>query len=157
MKKIADIEFISTGFIKRLSIVLITVMTITGLGQMPLYKRYYVSDIPGLGWLGNYYITHLLHYTGAVILIALAAYLSAEYFLKQRNILKLSKAGWIRIFLLSGLFLSGVLKVISSQKGVYFGKITLLSLDIIHIAFMFALLLSFAVFGFLKSGWFETK
>jgi hypothetical protein len=25
-------------------------MALTGFGQMPIFKRYYISDIPGMGW-----------------------------------------------------------------------------------------------------------
>jgi cytochrome b subunit of formate dehydrogenase len=46
----------------------------TGIGELPLFKRYYfVLQIPGLGWAGNYFIHLSLHYvlatffTGAVI------------------------------------------------------------------------------------------
>jgi hypothetical protein len=157
MKKTADIEFISSKFIKRFSIFLITIMALTGAGQMPIFKRYYIADIPGLGWTGNYYTTHVMHYTGAVLLIALAVYLSAEYYLKHKSSLSISKAGWVKLIVLSGLFLSGILKVISSQKGVYFGKTTLISLDLIHTGLMFTLLIVFAVSGIMKSGWFEVK
>ena len=157
MKKTADISYISSKFIKIFSIFLITIMALTGAGQMPIFKRYYVADIPGLGWTGDYYITHVMHYSGAVLLIALAAYLSAEYYLKHKNNLSITKTGWVRIIILSGLFLSGILKVISSQKGVYFGKTTLISLDLIHTVLMFILLIAFAVSGIMKTGWFETE
>ena len=26
-------------------------LTLTGFGNMPIFKRYYIADIPGLGWL----------------------------------------------------------------------------------------------------------
>jgi hypothetical protein len=157
MKKTADIASISSKFIKRLSILLITIMALTGAGQMPIFKRYYIADIPGLGWTGDYYITHVIHYSGAVMLIALAVYLSAEYYLKHRSSLSLSKAGWVRVIVLAGLFLSGILKVISNLKGVYFVRTTLISLDLIHTALMFILLITFAVSGIMKSGLFEEK
>lgn len=157
MKKTADIEFISSKLIKRFSIFLITVMALTGAGQMPIFKRYYIADIPGLGWTGNYYNTHVMHYSGAVLLIALAFYLSAEYYLKHKKSLTISKSGWVRIIVLSGLFVTGILKVISSQKGIYFGRTVLVSLDLIHTALMFILLAVFAFFWIIKSGWFESK
>ena len=28
-------------------------LTLTGFGQMPIFKRYYIADIPGLGWLAD--------------------------------------------------------------------------------------------------------
>ncbi len=30
---------------------------LTGFAQMPIFKRYYVADLPGLGWLAEYYVT----------------------------------------------------------------------------------------------------
>ena len=26
-------------------------LALSGFGQMPIFKRYYIADIPGLGWL----------------------------------------------------------------------------------------------------------
>lgn len=42
----------------------------TGFGQMPIYKRYMLAEIPGLEWTANYAITLHLHYVGALILMA---------------------------------------------------------------------------------------
>ena len=42
------------------------VMVLTGFGQMPIFKRYYISDIPGMGWLAKFYVTHYIHYLGAI-------------------------------------------------------------------------------------------
>jgi hypothetical protein len=43
---------------------LITVLflTLSGFGQMPIFKRYYIADIPGFGWLAQFYVTHYIHY-----------------------------------------------------------------------------------------------
>jgi cytochrome b subunit of formate dehydrogenase len=43
---------------------------LSGFGQMPLYKRYMVSDLPGLAWTADFGATLLLHYVGAVVLVA---------------------------------------------------------------------------------------
>lgn len=42
----------------------------SGFGQMPMYKRYNIVKIPGLGWSDNYEITLLLHYIGALFFTA---------------------------------------------------------------------------------------
>lgn len=42
----------------------------SGFGQMPMYKRYNVVKIPGLGWSDNFEITLLLHYIGAFFFTA---------------------------------------------------------------------------------------
>ena len=43
-------------------------LAFTGFGQMPLYKRYYIADIPGMAWSADFYITHLLHYIFSILL-----------------------------------------------------------------------------------------
>ncbi len=47
----------------------IIMLIITGLGQMPLYGRYLVVDIPGTKWLTSYEITLWLHYIFAATLL----------------------------------------------------------------------------------------
>lgn len=43
----------------------------TGIGELPLYKRYYfVLNIPGLGWAGDYFIHLKLHYLFAIFFTA---------------------------------------------------------------------------------------
>ena len=40
----------------------VLLLTLTGFGQMPIFKRYYIADIPGFGWLAQFYVTHYIHY-----------------------------------------------------------------------------------------------
>ena len=52
----------------------ITVLSIfmlffTGFGQMPVYKRYFIDQVPGLEWSSNYLITLNIHYYAAMVLI----------------------------------------------------------------------------------------
>ncbi|KUG05113.1 formate dehydrogenase -o, gamma subunit [hydrocarbon metagenome] len=47
----------------------IFILFFTGFGQMPVYKRYFVDQIPGLGWSSNYLITLNIHYYAAMVLI----------------------------------------------------------------------------------------
>ena len=49
-------------------------LIITGMGQMPFYKRYKIADLPGLGWLGSYEITLWLHYFFAMVLMGAVMY-----------------------------------------------------------------------------------
>ena len=141
--------------IKWLFALTITAMAISGFGQMPIFKRYYIADIPGLSWTADYYITHNIHYTGAVVLLSLSAYLLTEYFLSMRKKIYITVPGYIIIFSLSGLILSGVFKVISNQKGIYFGKTALLSLDLLHTIFTFLFLILAGLFRLRKFQWFE--
>lgn len=148
-------SLIDNIYLKWITIITIVIMTVTGFGQMPIFKRYYIADIPGLAWTGNYYITHLIHYTGAVILLTLIAHISIRYYINKKTQYHLTKNGIVKILIFSVLIISGILKVISNQRGVHFNRTTLISLDIIHTAFTFIMLFSFAVSYILKSGWFR--
>lgn len=46
------------------------VLLFTGLGCLPLYKRYYITEIPGFGWTGDFYFVTLVHYIAAVVFVA---------------------------------------------------------------------------------------
>lgn len=157
MKKIIKSEILKSKIFKWLLMVTIAAMAISGFGQMPIFKRYYIADIPGLAWTANYYITHNIHYISAVILIALSAYILTVYFLILKNNLHITWQGFLIIISFSGIILSGILKVISNQKGIYFGKPTLISLDLIHTILTFLLLILSGVFSFLKFRLFEKK
>ncbi len=57
----------STGrWRKRLLVFSGLALGLTGLGQMPIFSRYYVASLPGLGWLGDFYVTSKLHLVFAV-------------------------------------------------------------------------------------------
>ncbi len=50
------------------------VLIFSGFGQMPLYKRYMVDQLPGLSWAGDFSVTLLIHYWAAALLMAAVAY-----------------------------------------------------------------------------------
>lgn len=52
----------------------IILLIFSGFGQMPMYKRYMVSELPGLWWSANFSVTLLIHYVAAVALIFAVAY-----------------------------------------------------------------------------------
>ncbi|NLN88398.1 MAG: cytochrome b/b6 domain-containing protein [Syntrophomonadaceae bacterium] len=52
----------------------IFVLIFTGFGQMPVYKRYFVDQLPGLGWSSNFLITLNIHYAAAMVLIFISAF-----------------------------------------------------------------------------------
>ena len=92
----------------------IAVMALTGFGQMPIYQRYYLSDIPGLGWLADFYVTRQIHYVAAVIFLALLAFAALDYLLLHRKRLRLTQTGLLRVGLLAGIAFSGALIVVKN-------------------------------------------
>ena len=107
-------------------------LVLTGFGQMPVYKRYYISDIPGLDWLSHFYLTHVMHYIASSVLIALAVYIFISFF--SRGSGRITGSGYLKIFILAGVIVSGVLLVIRNLPGVFLGHNLIIVLDLTHLA-----------------------
>lgn len=45
------------------------VLLFTGLGCLPLYKRYYINEIPGFAWTADFYNVTLIHYIASVVFL----------------------------------------------------------------------------------------
>lgn len=84
----------------------------TGFGNMPLYGRYYVGDVPGLGWSSNFMVNVQVHYVAGAVLIALGIYAAILYARLRAEGLRLTKSGMLRvIFLFLALASGGVMAV----------------------------------------------
>jgi hypothetical protein len=128
-------------------------MGFTGFGQMPIFKRYYISDIPGLGWSSDFYFTHTIHYLGAILLLGLIAYAVADYVLSGRKGYTLTASAYVRIFFLSGIVLTGIFRVLKNLPEVVFSPGFTLFIDISHLGFMMGYLFSALLFIALGSRW----
>ena len=116
-------------------------MALSGFGQMPIFKRYYIADIPGLGWLADFYVTHLIHYIGAILLIGMLCYTAAEYLLIHRKTETIGIRGCIRTALLSAISISGILLVIRNLSGYWFPNNIIIFLDLLHLAAVMLLII----------------
>ena len=128
-------------------------LTLTGFGQMLIFKRYYIADIPGLGWLAQFYLTHYIHYLGAVLILALAAYLIIDYLVLQKRRLRLTAAGYVRGTILAGILVSGILLVVRNLEGSPFAPEFIIMLDVIHLGLVITFLLVAAYCLVRKKRW----
>lgn len=117
-------------------------LTITGFGQMPIFKRYYIADIPGLGWLAQFYVTHYIHYLGAILFLALVTYLIIDYLILQRKRLRLTASGYVRGAILAGILISGLLLVIRNLEGSRFAPAFIIFLDLAHLGLVMTFLMA---------------
>ena len=115
-------------------------LTLTGLGQMPIFKRYYIADIPGFGWLGQFYVTHYMHYLFAILLIAIITYMAVEYLLDGRKKIKITTSGYVRAGILLLLVITGGLLVIRNLAASTFVPGLIIFLDIAHVCLFVAIL-----------------
>jgi hypothetical protein len=122
-------------------IIILFFMALTGFGQMPIYKRYYLADIPGLGWLANFWTTRYVHYVGAILLLALLAYIIFNYLAANRKVRKITINGYMRGFFLAGIVFTGILFVIKNFPGYLFSPQFIIGLNLSHLGFVMAFLL----------------
>jgi hypothetical protein len=108
-------------------------LTLSGFGQMPIFKRYYIADIPGLGWLAEFYVTHYIHYLGAIFFLTLAAYLLFDYLVLGRKSRRMTASGYVRFTLLAGIAVSGIFLVIRNFSGSSFPANFIIFLDLCHL------------------------
>jgi hypothetical protein len=133
-------EFAEQRFLKPVYGSLLGLMGLTGFAQMPIFKRYYIADIPGLGWLGQFYVTHYMHYIGAILLLTLLTYAGIVYLALLRRRYRLTPSARVKIALLAAIVVTGIGRVLKNLPDVVFSPAVTMFLDISHLGFMMALL-----------------
>ena len=119
----------------------IFMLVLTGFGQMPIYKRYYLSDIPGFSWLANFLTPREIHYLVAGLLLALVAYIGRDYLILKRKNRKITATGYVRIALITGIIITGTLFVIKNFPPYIFSPNFIIFLNLSHLGFVMAFLL----------------
>lgn len=117
---------------------LIFFLTLTGFAQMPIFKRYYIADIPGLGWLNQFYVTHYMHYLGAIVFFAFTAYILAIHFMEKKT--KISTSGYVRAAILGGITITGIFLVLRNFPGYRYSPNFIVFLDLVHLGLVMVLL-----------------
>jgi len=46
----------------------------SGFGELPMYKRYMVTEIPGFSWAGDFYVNLKIHYLAAIVFIGVVVF-----------------------------------------------------------------------------------
>ena len=116
-------------------------ITLTGFAQMPVFKRYYIADIPGLGWLAQFYVTHSLHYVFAAVLIGLGVFVLLDLMLNEKGLFSVTGSGMVKAVLIIGLMVSGGFMVIRNLPGVYFSHGAIHVMNLAHLGFCMVLLM----------------
>lgn len=125
---------------KAFYLTLLLSMGLSGFGQMPIFKRYYIADLPGLGWLAQFYTTHYIHYLGAILLLGIAAYYAVLFLADRRRKLKISLYGWLQGSVMTGIIVTGGLRVIKNYAGVNMSSGLIVFLDILHLTLVMGMM-----------------
>ncbi len=122
----------------------------TGFGNMPLYGRYYVADVPFLAWSGDFITNVKVHIVAGALLLTLAIYFLIVYLLMRSRGVQLTKTGFVQLLVLWLVLLSGVAMAIKNLPGVVFDLPVLMTMNFLHMgsAMLFVLVsLAGLVFG----------
>lgn len=118
----------------------IAALAVSGFGQMPIFKRYYIADVPGLGWTADFWFTHKMHYAAGAVLLFVAFCALARY-LKGRASWRLTAMGWARVLVLAGLAATGAVRVVKNLPGHHFGRELTMVVDWAHLGLAIAFLI----------------
>lgn len=142
---------------KLVFIVLFIVMAFSGFGQMPIFKRYYIADIPGMGWAADFYLTHYIHYLGAIFLLGFFTYVATDYLASGRKRYLLTPSAYVRIVILGCIAGTGIFRVLKNLPDVVFSPGFTMFIDISHLIFMILYLAVGLIFMIFRLGWTKKK
>ncbi|MGA1867765.1 MAG: 4Fe-4S dicluster domain-containing protein [bacterium] len=148
-----DTEKSHKKIVHALYIITFILMALTGFGQMPIFKRYYLADIPGFAWTARYYVTHYMHYLGALFLFGLFTYIILDYFLIEKNKFTLTHSSYIKIFFLIGIVITGIFRVLKNMPTILFSPGFTFFIDIAH----FGCMVFYAVTALFSRVWLRSR
>jgi hypothetical protein len=128
-------------------------LALTGFGQMPIFKRYYIADIPGLAWLAEFYITLSIHYLSAILLLAIVLYVVVDTFLLQKGAIRLTPIGYAKSAIIALLIVTGILLVIKNLAGVNLPPNFIIALYLTHLVGVMGFLTVSAFGAIFKKRW----
>lgn len=111
----------------------------TGFAQMPIFKRYYLADVPGFAWTADYYLNHRLHYVLAALLLAFFTYVVVVYATVWRSRRKISCWGLVSLGLWSGIIVTGIMRVMKNQPQMHWSPTTTMWVDWLHLGLVLVL------------------
>ncbi len=114
-------------------------LVFTGFAQMPIFKRYYLADIPGFAWTADYYLNHRLHYILAALLLAFFTYVVVVYFTVWSKRFTITGSGWTSTVLWLGIVVTGIMRVAKNQPDIHFRPETTMWIDWLHLGLVMLL------------------
>jgi hypothetical protein len=125
--------------IARIYMILVALLALTGMMQMPIASRYRIAAVPGLGWLGDFWLTHRMHYIAAAGLLFIVSYLATRWVLEWRRDFALTALGFLRAAVVVLLILTGAVRVLKNLPEVSFAPDPTMLVDWAHLGLAFAL------------------
>ena len=122
-----------SGRVAKAYVFLVGLLALSGIMQMPIASRYRIATIPGLAWLGDFWLTHKLHYLGAVGLLTLTSYVATRWILEWRHEYALTPLGVVRTGVVLLLILTGAVRVLKNLPDISFAPDPTMWVDWAHL------------------------
>jgi len=119
--------------IARAYVVLVALLALSGTMQMPIASRYRIAAVPGLGWLGDFWLTHRLHYLAAAGLLCVVSYVATRWVLEWRRDFALTALGFVRAAVVFLLIATGAVRVLKNLPEVSFSPDPTMLVDWAHL------------------------
>lgn len=120
------------SWVSRLFIAAMTMLAFTGMMQMPLAKRYYLTDIPGMAWTGDFFVVHKMHYIFAALLLFVVGVVVVNWLLEWRDRMALTPLGAARVTILAGIIISGGFRVYRNMPDVTLHPTLVMTIEWVH-------------------------
>lgn len=119
-------------WISRVFIFAMAALSFTGMMQMPLAKRYFLVEVPGMAWTGDFFFVHMLHYVFAALLLFVVGLVSVNWLLEWKDSLRLTPLGVVRAGVLGGLIVSGGFRVYRNLPDVTLHPAFVVTIEWVH-------------------------
>ena len=110
----------------------IFVALFTGFGNMPLYGRYYIADLPGFQWSGNFIANLKVHLFTGALLTALAVYSLIGFTRRQFKWVDFSASQKLLYISVGLVLLSGLLAALKNFAFLKPGLVLNMTLTFFH-------------------------
>jgi len=124
----------------------------TGFGNMPLYGRYYIADIPGFQWSGNFIANLKVHLVTGALLTAMAVYSLVGFARRQLKWVDFSALQKLLYISVALVLLSGLLALLKNFAFLTPGLVLNMTLTFFHMVMAIVV----AIVGGLTL-WFQRK
>lgn len=133
----------------------IALLVLSGLAQMPLFKRYYISKIPGLGWTADYHFNHVLHYLAAGVLLFIIFKWVAAFLKTRKPRPQLTISGAIRTGLFLLIIVTGFFRAVKNLQDFYFSPAATTAIIWVHLSAVLILGIMALYSLFARKGYFK--
>jgi hypothetical protein len=115
----------------------VAALAVSGLAQMPIFKRYYIADLPGMGWTADFYFTHKMHYVAAAVYLFLLAERVGAWLASGTG--RLSAWQWTWVGLHGAMVATGLMRAAKNLDAWFWSPWTTRILDWGHLGLMFVM------------------